>query len=163
MSTQPEPYEHLWRRLPERLRPRAQVLEARGELPLIEGFVLVLVALLLAVATVNDVARQAGINHRLVADLRTWRTYTHHDYKNVGTDQELLGPASKHDVVCGNTVPGPPKQRPQVCLVVTGSIHSDGLRTVSGGWYLPANTEDDVKSLRYGCFGDAVAGQLCAR
>jgi hypothetical protein len=157
----PEPYERLWRRLPAVLRPRATELAGRGELRLVEGAVLVLLGVLLAVATVNDVVRQTGINHRLVADLRTWRSYTHHDYKNVGTDQELLGRTSGRDVVCGNTTPGPPKARPQVCLVVTGAVHG-GRRTVTGGWYLPAGTEDDVRPSRYGCFGVATAG-LCPK
>ena len=155
----PEPYERLWQRLPERLRPRSSELPGRGELRLIESAVLILVGLLLAVATVNDVARQAGVNHRIVADLRTWRTYTHHDYKNVGADRELLGVSTGRDVVCGNTEPGPPKARPQICLVVTGPTRN-GVRTVSGGWYLPAGTEDNVRSARYGCFGAAAKG-LC--
>jgi hypothetical protein len=157
----PEPYERLWRRLPERLRPRASELPGRGELRIVEGAVLVLVALLLAVATVNDVVRQAGVNHRLVADLRTWRQYTHHDYKNIGADQQLLGKATNREVVCGNTVPGPPKRRTQICLVVTGPIRA-GVRAVSGGWYLPPGTEDNVRSARYGCFGSVTAG-LCRK
>jgi hypothetical protein len=157
----PEPYERLWRKLPDWLRPRTRELSGRGELRLIEGAVLVLVALVLAVATVNDVVRQAGVNHRLVADLRTWRRYTHHDYKNVGTDQELLGFASGREVVCGNTVPGPPKQRPQICLVVTGPIRG-GVRSVSGGWYLPSGTQEDLRPARYGCFGSVTRG-LCPR
>jgi len=157
----PEPYERLWRRLPERLRPRSSELRGRGELRLVESAVLVLVGLFLAVATVYDVGRQAGVNHRLVADLRTWRHYTHHDYKNVGADQELLGTATHRDVVCGNTVPGAPKERTQICLVVTGPTRS-GLRTVSGGWYLPPGTQDDVRPARYGCFGSITAG-LCPK
>ncbi len=155
--TPAEPYERLWQRLPEWLRPRSTELRGRGELRIVETSVLLLVGLLLAIATVNDVARNAGVNHRLVADLRTWRTYTHHDYKNVGVDQELLGTATKRDVVCGNTVPGPPKRRTQICLVVTGPTHG-GTRSVAGGWYLPANVEDNVRSERYGCFGSVTAG-----
>jgi hypothetical protein len=155
----PEPYERLWRRLPQRLRPRTSEPAGRGELRLVELAVLLLVGLLLAIATVNDVARQVGVNHRLIADLRTWRRYTHHDYKNVAADQELLGAATHRDVVCGNTTPGPPKQRPQICLVVTGPI-SGGVRPVAGGWYLPPGTEDNVRSVRYGCFGSVTKG-LC--
>ena len=63
-------------------------------------------ALLLAIATVNDVVRQTHINQRLIADLRTWRAYTGHDYKNVAIEQQLLGPTTKREVVCGNTTPG---------------------------------------------------------
>ncbi len=156
-----EPYERLWRRLPEPLQPRTAERAGRGELRLIENAVLILIGLFLAVATVYDVGRQAGVNHRLVADLRTWRRYTHHDYKNVGTDQELLGPATHRDVVCGNTVPGPPKARTQICLVMTGPTR-DSVRTVSGGWYLPPDTEDNVRSARYGCFG-AITHGLCPK
>jgi hypothetical protein len=156
-----EPYEPLWRRLPERLRPRGEEeIQGRG-LWRVETAALVLVGLLLATATIADVARQSGVNGRLTADLRTWRAYTHHDYKNVSADQHLLGTATKREVVCGNTTPGPPKQRTQICLVVTGPVHA-GMRTVSGGWYLPANTEDNVRSRRYGCFGSVTIG-LCPR
>jgi hypothetical protein len=157
----PEPYERLWRRLPEPLRPRSSERRGRGELRLVENAVLVLVALLLATAAVDDVVRQAGVNHRLTADLRTWRAYTHHDYKNVGTDTELLGTSTHRDVVCGNTIPGPPKRRTQICLVVTGPTEG-GRRTVSGGWYLPPHSEQDVRSARYGCFGSVTSG-LCER
>ena len=78
----------------------------------IETIVLVLVGLFFALATVNDLSREAGINHRLVADLSTWRHYTHHDYLNVSIDQETLGVGSEHDLLCGNTSPGPPGARP---------------------------------------------------
>ena len=156
-----EPYESLWRRLPERLRPRGEEDRGRGRLWRAETAVLILVALFLATATIADVARQTGVNGRLTADLRTWRSYTHHDYKNVSADQHLLGTTTKREVVCGNTTPGPPKQRTQICLVVTGPVHA-GRRTVSGGWYLPPNTEDNVRSRRYGCFGSVTIG-LCPR
>jgi hypothetical protein len=122
---------------------------------------LVLVGLLLAVATVNDVVRQVGINGRLNADLRTWRSYTHHEYKNVGVDQHLLGTAGRREVVCGNDVPGPPKEKVQICLIVEGPTVA-GRRTVSGGWYLVAHSQDDVRPNRYGCFGAKAAG-FCAR
>jgi len=162
MSSPPtpsEPYERLWRKLPPALQPRTSVLPGRGEMRLIENAVLILVGLLLAVATVYDVGHQAVINHRLAADLRTWRHYTHHDYKNVTSDRELLGISSGHDVACGNTVPGPPNERIQICLVLTGPTRG-GLRTVAGGWYLPAGTVNDVRPSRYGCFG-AITHGLC--
>jgi hypothetical protein len=124
---------------------------------LIETTVLVLIGLLLAVATVNDVVRQTHVNHRLIADLRTWRAYTHHDYRNLSTEQELYGEASGREVVCGNTSPGAPKTRVQLCLAVWGPI-VDGRRAVHGGWYLPAYVEEDRRSYRYGCFGPAAEG-----
>jgi hypothetical protein len=153
-----------WDRLPQRLRPRTidpASGTSTGRTWRIETIVLVLVGLLLAIATVNDVARQRNVNERLIADLRTWRDYTGHDYRNVGADQELLGTTSQKEVVCGNTTPGPPKARPQICLAVWGPI-VNGRRTVHGGWYLPAKVQDDVRSERYGCFGAAGRG-ACPR
>jgi hypothetical protein len=152
-----------WGWLPDRLAPRPQSLDdpAGPRLWRAETIVLVLAFAFLATATINDLVRQGNINHRLIADLRTWRTYTHHDYKNVEPNQQLLGPATKRDVVCGNTEPGPPKERTQICLVVTGPT-VDGMRTVAGGWYLPPNTIYNTRSLRYGCFGSITMG-MCPR
>jgi hypothetical protein len=144
--------ERRWRLLPPRLRPRAEELKGRGELRLLETLVLVLVGVVLATATINDLARQAGINHRLVADLATWRHYTGHDYHNISIDQETLGVDKHREVLCGNTSPGAPKSRTQICLAIWGPV-VDGMRTVHGGWYLPAYVENDLPDERYGCFG----------
>jgi hypothetical protein len=121
----------------------------------IETVVLVLVGLLLAVATVNDLGREVGINHRLVADLSTWRHYTGHDYHNIAIDQETLGVDSQREVLCGNTSGGAPGEKTQICLGIWGPV-VNGLRTVHGGWYLPPY-HPDTPANRYGCFG--VAGQ----
>ena len=123
-------------RLPAWLRPRARELPGSGRLRLIETTLLALLGLLLAIATVNDVARQTHINHR------------------------LIGAASKHEVVCWNTSPGGRKARTQLCLVMYGSL-SGGRRSVHGGWYLPPKVED-VRGDRYGCFGPASRG-MCPR
>jgi hypothetical protein len=146
---------------PEWLRPRAVELKGSGNLWLIETTLLLLVGLVLAIATINDVARQTGINQRLIADLKTWRHYTRHDYHNISINQETLGIASQREVLCGNTSPGAPKSRTQICLTIWGPV-VNGMRAVHGGWYLPANVENDLPSERYGCFG--VGGQRwCAR
>ena len=149
-----------WRGLPSRLRPRPAELPGTGRTRLVESTLLVLVAVVLAVATVNDLARQARVNHRLIADLRTWRTYTGHAYHNLSITQELLGASSQHEVVCGNTSPGPPKARTQLCLAIWGPV-AGGRRTVHGGWYLPPKVED-VRADRYACFGAASRG-MCPR
>jgi hypothetical protein len=120
----------------------------------------VLVGVLLAVATINDVVRQTHVNHRLIADLSTWRAYTGHRYHNLSIEQELFGRASQREVVCGNTSPGPPKARTQLCLAIWGP-EVNGRRPVHGGWYLPPRTEDG-RAVRYGCFGEASRG-LCQR
>jgi hypothetical protein len=144
-------------RLPPWLRPRDHEQSASGRTRLVETTLLLLVALLLAIATVNDLSRQAGVNNRLNADLATWRAYTGHAYRNIAADQELLGVSSQHEVVCGNTSPGAPKQRTQLCLTIWGPVHN-GRRTVHGGWYLTPGSEDQL-STRYGCFGEGGEGE----
>jgi hypothetical protein len=150
-----------WRRLPPWLRPRTVELKGGGNLWLIETTLLVLVGIVLATATINDVVRQTAINHRLIADLKTWRHYTGHDYHNISIDQETLGATSQREVLCGNTSPGAPRSRTQICLTIWGPL-VDGMRTVHGGWYLPAYVENDLPSERYGCFGAGGQGR-CAR
>ncbi len=145
-----------WVRLPGWLRPRAVELPGSGRMRLIETTLLVLAGLILAVATVNDLARAVGVNDRLIADERTWRAYTAHDYHNLSIDQEVLGESTQREVVCGNTRPGAPKAATQLCLAIWGAVH-DGRRRVHGGWYLPANVED-VRADRYGCFGPGSQG-----
>lgn len=146
-------------RLPEWLRPRESEQRGLGTLRVVENIVLVLVGLLLAVATVDDVVLQTHVNHRLVADLRTWREYTGHDYHSVGVEQDIYGHTTR-DIVCGNTSPGAPKARTQLCLLMSGPVRG-GRRTVRSGWYLPARSEDR-RDLRYGCFGAASAEGLCS-
>jgi hypothetical protein len=150
-----------WQRLPPPLQPREHELPGTGRTRLIETTVLLLVGLLLLIATVNDVARQTHVNSRLTADLQTWRAYSGHDYKDLSDSQELLGAGSEHDVVCGNTSPGAPKTKTQLCLAIWGPV-SGGRRTVHGGWYLKAYAEDDVRVDRYGCFGTGAKG-ICPR
>ncbi len=137
-------------RLPEPLRPRASERRGLGQLRLIETTVLILAGLFFAIATVNDVVLDTHVNHRLIADLRTWRAYTGHDYKNVGVEQDVLSYTTT-DTACGNTVPGPPKERVQICLQLKGPVVR-GRRAVHGGWYLPPGRED-LQRYRYGCFG----------
>jgi hypothetical protein len=149
--------------LPSWLAPRAQGAQepARSRRRwVIETVVLVLAGAFLLIATSNDLARQRDVNERLNADLRTWRAYTGHDYHSISLDTLLLGRNSERAVVCGNTSPGGPKQRTQICLMVWGPIH-DGKRPVHGGWYLPPHSED-TSSARYGCFG-AAAQRYCRR
>jgi hypothetical protein len=145
-----------WGWLPPRLRPRERELPARRLWP-IETAVLVLVGLVLAIATGNDVARSSHINERLNADLSIWRHYTGHDFHNVSVDVEIFGPATHRDVVCGNTSGGAPRSTPQLCLVVSNT--AAGKRAIGGGWYLPKYVEDNSRPRRYGCFGREGAGQ----
>jgi hypothetical protein len=147
-------------RLPAWLRPRDSERRGTGRVRRIETIVLLLAGLLLSVATVNDVVLQTHTNHRLVADLHTWRTYTGHDFVNLSAEQDQHGHTTA-DVVCGNTVPGPPKERIQLCLQMTGPV-SHGRRRAPGGWYLPPKAED-LAHYRYGCFGLAKEQRKCPR
>ncbi len=127
----------------------------------VETVMLVLVAIVLAAATINDVVRQTHTNQRLIADLRTWRTYTGHDYHNLSVEQTVLGERSRHEVVCGNTAPGAPKANTQLCLAIWGPLRG-GRRTVHGHWYLPPRVED-IRADRYGCSGREVLALCPAR
>lgn len=150
----------VWTRLPERLQPRERERRGRGELRLVESTLLALAFVVLAVAVVNDVVREAHVNERLAADVRTWRALTgHHRYHDVSEEQDLTHFTTR-DVLCGNTRPGPPGAWPQVCLIVTGPIRADGLRASHGGFYLPPY-RPDVAANRYACFGSAVGEDLC--
>jgi hypothetical protein len=145
-------------RLPEWARPRESERRGLGSMRLAETTILILVGVLLAVATVNDVVQQTHVNHRLVADLHSWRVATGHNYRNLGIEQDLKGHTTR-DTVCGNVSPGGPKERTQVCLVLVGPVISKR-RSVSGGYYLPAQTVDERRN-RYACFGTAAAAGLC--
>jgi hypothetical protein len=145
-------------RLPPWLRPRDLEPVGTGRRRLVELTVLLLAGLLLAIATVNDVVHQTNVNDRLIADLHTWRTYTGHDYRDLSTEQDFHGHTTR-DIVCGNTTPGPPKERIQLCLRMTGTV-TGGRRTAAGGWYLPPKAED-LPASRYGCFGTAKSARLC--
>ncbi len=148
-------------RLPGWLRPRDSEAPGQGRTRLIETTLLALVAVVLMIATVNDLVLQTHVNHRLTADLLTWRVYTGHDYKNLSVEQDIYGHSTR-EVVCGNTTPGPPKERTQLCLAITGPVTVDGRRAALGGWYLPPKTEDQRRE-RYGCFGTAKSEESCPR
>jgi hypothetical protein len=149
----------VWDRLPPSLRPLERERGGSGRLRLVETTLLVIVGVILATATINDLVRQVGIDHRLSADERTWRVHTGRYYRNLTVDQQLLGPRTGHEVVCGNTRPGPPKSSRQLCLEIWGPVRG-GVRQVHGGWYTPARSEDEAR-LRSGCFGVAVTEEQC--
>jgi hypothetical protein len=147
-----------WARLPGWTRPLEQEKRGLGSLRLAETTILIILALLLAIATINDVVQQTHVNHRLIADLHSWRVVTGHDYQSVGVEEDVKGRTTR-DTVCGNVSPGGPKERTQICLVFVGPVMA-GRRELSGGYYLPARTEDGRRN-RYGCFGVAAETALC--
>jgi hypothetical protein len=140
------------------MRPRDSERHGLGSLRLAETTILILLGVFLALATLNDVVQQTHVNHRIIADDLTWRTATGHDYHEITTEQDVKTHTTR-DVVCGNVSPGGPKERAQVCLVLAGSVR-DGLREVSGGYYLPPQTIDILRN-RYSCFGAPAGKDLC--
>jgi hypothetical protein len=161
MSTETNIQRDRWSFLAPSLRPREENQGSQGpsNLRLIETTLLVLAGLLLAIAAINDVARQVHVNQRLIADLHTWRTVTGHDYHNLTVEQDQTAHSTR-EVVCGNTIPGPPGKRPQLCLVMTGPT-AHNLRAARGGYYLPPEAID-LRRYRYGCFGSTAHAKLCA-
>jgi hypothetical protein len=152
-----------WERLPQWLRPRDREHRGRGDLRRVESTLLVLAFLGLAVASVNDVVRQAHVNERLAVDLRTWRTvaaraYPGHAVKNISIEQDLHHYTTR-EVLCGNVWAASPGTVPQLCLVMTGPV-AHGLRAARGGYYLLPYFPDK-RADRYACFGTAVAEGLC--
>jgi hypothetical protein len=145
-------------RLPEWARPHESERRGMGSLRLAETTILILVGLFLAIATIDDVVRQTHVNHRLVADLHTWRVVTGHNYRNLTVEQDVKAHTTR-DIVCGNVSPGGPDERTQVCLTFAGPVLAER-RVVSGGYYLPARSIDERRS-RYACFGAPAEASLC--
>lgn len=152
--------EGIFERLPEWARPLEEERQGLGSRRLAETTILILIGIFLAIATVNDVIQQTHVNHRLSADLLTWRTLTGHRYVNLSTEQDVKTYTTR-DTVCGNVSPGAPGEREQVCLRIVGPVIA-GTRSVDGGYYL-APYAPDLRHNRYGCFGAASEEGLCGR
>lgn len=160
--------EGLFGRLPAWLSPRDQERRGRGEQRLVEGFILVVVAIVLAVATVHDLLREIEIGDRLHADLVSWVSYTKpyfHDaygtYHNPLIEQNVTTYTTR-DVVCANTADIKPAGSVQVCLIFKGPVRA-GHRRAVGGYYLYAAGTDihepvlDRPQYSFGCFGSATS------
>jgi hypothetical protein len=148
----------IFSRLPAWACPLERERGAGGTRRRVELVVLLVVGLVLAVATVHDVVLQTHTNHRLAKDLATWRAATGFHYKDLGIERDAVRFTAK-DTICGNVIPGPPDERTQVCLSMTGPAIG-GHRYVTGGYYLPALVLDEAAS-RYSCFGEAARERLC--
>jgi hypothetical protein len=157
--------------LPGWLAPRDGERKGRGRQRRIESVVLLIAAVMLCVATVNDLVREVGIGDRLAADLSSWKrivgnTFPHPALNNPLIEQNIKTYTTR-DVVCANTEPKvAPEHRVQVCLVFTGPVHGER-REAHGGYYLWADGTDEHKPVlneprySYGCVGTAVGEGLC--
>lgn len=153
-------------RMPGWLAPRDEERRGRGELRLIETFVLVVIGIVLAVATIHDLGREVRIGDRLGADLLSWKRIVGAKYHNPLVEQDIKRYTTR-DVVCADTEKGKPQGRVQICLIFTGPVHGEW-RAAKGGYYLLAAGTDphkpvvDKPGYSYGCAGTAVAEGLCA-
>lgn len=153
----------IFARLPKPLRPLTSERTGSGRRSRVEVAILLALALVLAVASVYDVTRQARINYRLTADIATWHEVTGltgYYYKELDVEQNLTTYTNR-DIVCGNTTYGKPGTKQQVCLVMKGPIVKDR-REATGGFFLPPEKPDRPR-YRYGCFGAPTTEHLCTR
>ena len=133
------------------------------DLRLIETAVLIVVGLVLAVATINDIGRSVHITERVKRDQHTYR-YVMHTRGGVTTSIRKVsvapGSTTKVDVACSPPPGGP---RGSSCLVLGGPADGVGpqhLRTVEGGFRLLPGSRNLYRA-RYGCFGVPAQQQLC--
>jgi len=126
-----------------------------------ETIFLLLVALVLAVATIYDLSRQVGIDNRLHADLMSWQAITGERYTHAVVELDAKHYTTR-DVVCGWLPRVDPRTRAMECLIFTGPVHGWS-RLATGGYYVvgtgPAKGRkaSDQARYRFGCFGDAAA------
>lgn len=153
----------IFARLPKPLRPLSGERQGDGRRRRVEATILIGLALLLAVASVYDVTRQVRINYRLTADIATWHEVTKltgKTFEELDVEQNLKT-YTKRDIVCGNTSPGKPGKKQQICLVMKGPIVK-GRREATGGFFLPPKTPDRPTH-RYGCFGAPAKQHFCTQ
>ena len=123
---------------------------------------LVLVGLLLAIATVNDVVLQTHVNHRLdrrpahVARLHRPRLQERLDRTG------RLRTTRRRDVVCGNTAPGPPKERIADLPADDRPGRAAAAARSHGAGTCRRSTKTSSR-YRYGCFGSTKAQGACPR
>jgi hypothetical protein len=139
-------------------RPQSQADPAGRDLRAIETVIIVLLGLLLAAASVDDVAHQVRLNKRTSADRVTWRAYAHANIKHL--DVRTLEHGTT-DFVCRSTttVAADAAAEIRLCLMVGGPT-VDNKRTVDGGYYIPVRAPDRY-TYRYGCFGLPAHRSLC--
>jgi hypothetical protein len=140
--------------LPPKLQPRREDDGGGPARRAIELAVLLILAVLLASATIYDLSKQVGVDVRIGHDKTTWLAYTHHPVHKLTI---IPGVGSSRDVVCGPPFTGADFRQ---CIVLTGATHGNGTRTVIGGYRLPL-TGNDLYRHRWGCFGEPATRGFC--
>jgi hypothetical protein len=143
----------LLERLPRWARPEdEEPPDPTGLRRAAELAVLLVLGVLLAAATVSDLARQVRLDERIAVDKTTWSAYTHRQLKKINVSTGLR---STRDSACAPPFSGASYR---LCLVLTGPTH--GRRTITGGYRLPL-TGLDRYYRRSDCFGAARRQALC--
>jgi hypothetical protein len=139
-------------RLPPVLQPRAVDDGGGPGRRAAELAVLLVLGLLLAAATVDDVVHQVRVDERIAVDKTTWIAYTHHPLKKIFIK---TGVGTTTDVGCAPPATGASYR---LCLILSGP--SSPRRMVRGGYRLPL-IGDNRFGRRYACFGSALGDGLC--
>jgi hypothetical protein len=147
-------------RPPGALRPLEAEGEGRGRRWRVETVVLLLLAAVIAVATVYDLTREVGVSDRLTADIETWRQVTGLHDEEVAVEQDLAS-YSTRDTACGDVAESTAKENAsaRICIMLVGPV-SGNRRRALGGFYLPPFLPLGPHD-RYGCFGSTAAEGFC--
>jgi hypothetical protein len=142
--------------VPSWLAPRESTDKTlrRGPLWMYETFALIVIGIVLIVAVLYDVSYDVGNDHRMAADVATWRQFVGQKPTTIWAHPVVLG--HTEDVSCGTVALGPSATETQVCLLLVGPVR-DGLRTIAAGWQLPWGDSDHSYD-RFACFGPAASG-----
>jgi hypothetical protein len=148
-------------RVPSWLAPRESTDKTlrRGPLWMYETFVLIVVGIVLSVAVIYDLSYDVGNDHRMAADVATWRLFVGQKPTTIWAHPVQLGHTT--DVSCGTVALGPAVNETQVCLLLVGPVRN-GLRRIYGGWQLAWGLSDHT-GYRFACFGSVVNTHWCPR
>jgi hypothetical protein len=126
-------------------------IRRHGTLRVMEGGVLVLIALVLVAAGVVDAVREVRMDRRAATDKSAFTSYEAARGRPAAYSRMTVRIGGEFDTVCGRPRLG--KRTPLLCLQVRVAT-GDQPATVAGGYRLPRHGRD-LKWKRFGCFGRA--------
>jgi hypothetical protein len=112
------------------------------------------IGVVLLTAVIYDLSYDVGNDHRMAADVATWRLFVGQKPDKIWAKPVVLG--HTEDVSCGSVALGPSTQETQVCLLFVGPVRN-GLRPIAAAWQLPWGAADH-SYLRFACLGPAASG-----